>query len=421
MKKSLLSSLGAFSHFAAWIAGCLLSGTQPAQARSTPPPFIQDRSVGKVLAEKFEGATRSSASTHEINQQGRQLLADAYSAGGRRFQNNFPGGFHLDLSKPQFQRIATNLLRANTKNWHGYERELKYLNVIARRESPFRIVSVGTRSPIADGRLVEFDALLEDKKSHLRLSAEFKDWRIDSPEKLIKAKEQIDKISRRAREQGVSSSIWVNRARIGKERHRDLERYAAARQVTVYSPVTTSERLPRSLLQPRRFDDVLLKESRNLRHIHREQIAARGVGGMRWGQLAGRGAIVVGTAYGVWQTGHGAYQWSQGAITTRQAVVSVSEGIGSAAGGFAGGWAGAEAGAAVGTFIVPGPGTAVGAVIGGAIGGIGGAVMGAWSGKAVGTLLVDDVIFKDLDEKETDSLMAFLKQRYQAPEQHPIP
>lgn len=370
--------------------------------------------MGKVLAEKFEEVAKSSASTHQINQRGRQLLSDAYSAGGRRFQNNFPRGFHLDLSRPQFQRIATNLLRANAHNWHGYERELKYLNVAARRESPFRIVSVGTRSPIADGRLVEFDALLEDKKTRLQLSAEFKDWRIDSPEKLAKAKEQINKISLRAREQGVTRSIWVNRARIEPRMHQDLEHYAASRLVSVYSPVTTSERLPRNLLTPRRFDDVLIKESRNLKYTRQGQFAGRGAGAIRWGQFAGRSAGFMGAAYGVWQTGHGAYQWTQGAITTRQAVVSVSEGIGSAAGGAAGGWAGAEAGAAIGTFFGPGPGTAVGAVIGGTVGGIGGAVLGAWSGKAAGTVLVDDVIFKDLDEKETASLIAFLKQHYQS-------
>lgn len=413
MKEFILSLFGALIHFAVWGAGCLLCGTERAQARSAPPPFIQDRSLGKALAQKFEEVVKSNASTHEINRRGRQILSDAYSAGGRRFQNNFPRGFHLDLSKPQFQRIATNLLRANAHNWHGYERELKYLNVAAHRESPFRIVSVGTRSPIADGRLVEFDALFEDKKTRLQLSAEFKDWQIDSPEKLAKAKEQIDKISLRAREQGVARSIWVNRARIEQGRGQDLANYATSRRVSVYSPVTTSERLPRNLLHPRRFDDVLLKESRSLRYPHQRQLVGRGVGGIRWAQFAGRGAGVIGAVYGAWQTGNGAYQWTQGTITTRQAVVSVSEGIGSAAGGVAGGWAGAEAGAAIGTFFGPGPGTAVGAVIGGTVGGIGGAVLGAWSGKAVGTVLVDDVIFKDLDEKEAASLIAFLKQHYQ--------
>jgi hypothetical protein len=291
MKIYPLSSLVALSHFPLWLAGCLLSGTQIAQARSTPPPFIQDRSVGKVVAEKFEEAARSIASPHEINQRGRQLLSEAYSAGGRRFQNNFPGGFHLDLAKPQFQRIATNLLRANSHNWHGYERELKYLNAAARRESPFRIVSAGTRSPIADGRLVEFDALLEDKKTRLHLSAEFKDWRIDSPEKLAKAKEQINKISLRAREQGVARSIWVNRARIEQRMHQNLAHYAALRRVSLYSLVTTSERLPRNLVNPRRFDDVLLKESHNLRSPSRGQLAGRGAGGIRWRQhspLAGQ-------------------------------------------------------------------------------------------------------------------------------------
>lgn len=369
--------------------------------------------MGKVLAEKFEELTRSNTSMREINKHGRQILSEAYSAGGRRFQNNFPGGFHLDLAKPQFQRIATNLLRANSHNWHGYERELKYLNVAARQGSPFRIVSVGTRSPIADGRLVEFDALFEDKQSRLQLSAEFKDWRIDSPGKLAKAKEQIDKISLRAREQGVARSIWVNRARIEQGVHQDLTQYAASRRVSVYSLVTTSGRLPRNLVSPRRFDDVLLKESRGLKIPHTSQLAGPGAGGIRWGQFVGRGAGVAAAGHGVWQTGQTGYQWAQGTLTTRQAVVSVSEGIGGAAGGLAGGWAGIEAGSAIGTFFGPGPGTAIGAAIGGVIGSVGGAVMGAWAGNASGTALVDDVIFKNLDEKETDSLISFLKQRHQ--------
>lgn len=402
----------AFSRLALSATAWLLWDARPVQARSAPP-FIQDRAKGAILAENLQKIAKIGADSREINQRARQLLSEAYSSGGRRFQNNFPQGFHLDLSKPQFQKVASNLLRANALNWHGYERELKYLNVIAERESPFRIVSAGNRAPVADGRLVEFDALLEDKKSRMRVSAEFKDWRIDSPEKLRKAKEQIHKISLRAREQGVARSIWVNRARIDPRMERSLVKYAAFRRVSVYSPVSTSQRLARNLTKPLRFDDVLLRESRRLKGAQTERLFTRNLGTLPYGRLTGPSTGVIGAAYGLWETGHGAYQFAQGSITKRQAVMSMSEGLGSATGGGLGAWAGAEVGATVGTMILPGVGTVVGTVSGTIVGGITGALFGSLAGTYAGVSLVDDVIFKNLDEKEQESLMLFLAQYYQ--------
>lgn len=401
----------AFSRLALCATAWLLWDTRPVQARSAPP-FIQDRAKGAILAENLQKIAKSGADSREINQRTRQLLSEAYSSGGRRFQNNFPQGFHLDLSKPQFQKVASNLLRANALNWHGYERELKYLNVIAERESPFRIVSAGNRAPVADGRLVEFDALLEDKKSRMRVSAEFKDWRIDSPEKLRKAKEQIHKISLRAREQGVARSIWVNRARIDPRMERSLAKFAAFRRVSVYSPVSTSQRLARNLAKPVRFDDVLLRESRQLNRTPIERLVTRKLETRPLGHLARRSAGTIGAAYGLWKTGHGVYQFTQGSITKRQTIMSMSDGLGSAAGGGLGAWAGAEAGATVGTMILPGVGTLIGTVSGTIVGGITGALFGSLAGTYAGVSLVDDVIFKNLDEKEQESLMRFLAQYY---------
>lgn len=380
---------------------CSLLGAQGIARTLDAPPFIRDRALGSSLADDLQSIASSGARPAEINRSGRELLAKAYSAQGRRFQSNFPRGFDVDLSISDHRKIATNLLKGNLKNWHGYERELKYLNVLSRQDSPFSITSVGSRARIADGRFVEFDLLLKDKHSGMTMSMEVKDWQIDTRAKLDKAKEQIAKIARRASEQGVDRSIWVNRSGIGAGFREELENHAKRHRVGFYQSVSTSEKLAHNLKKPVRLDDVLKKESQGLRRLKLGRIAGRGVG---W----------VSVAYGVYEAGHGVYQWKQGGITTRQAVMSVSEGVGAAAGGVAGSWAGAETGAVVGTFIGGPPGTAIGTVIGGIFGGIGGAIAGAWSGGLAGSFAVDQIIFRGLDEKENKALTEFLSQHYSA-------
>jgi hypothetical protein len=385
-----------------------------------PPPFIQDRAFGKQLADQMEQVAASGKSPTAVHRECRRILRDGLSQGGQRFRSEFPRGFRLDFSDPQYRKIGTNLLRGNRSNWHGYLRELKYLNEIARKQSPFRIVSVGDRAPLKSGKIVEFDALLEDKRTGLRMSAEFKDWKINSRANLDKAKLQIDKIARRAREQGVSRSMWVNRARLSDRYRGELEEYARRRNVSIYSGTSTSNKLAHNLKNPRRFDDALEGESRLLqrratRAVERSRIAvkheSKALRHIKIGRIAGRAAGPLIAGYEAYEVGHTAYQWKQGAVTTRKATISASEGIGAAAGGLAGAATGAYAGGAIGTFFPPAaPFLAAG---GGVIGGIAGAIGGSMAGGAGGTLLVDQVIYKDLEEKETDALIAFLQQHYQ--------
>jgi hypothetical protein len=365
-------------------------------ARSyAPPPFIQDRSIGVSLADEMKALASNGASSRQINHEGRKILSQAYSAGGRYFQRNFPRGFNLDLSKNDISRVATNLLQGNVNNWHGYERELKYLNVIAGKDSPFELLKVNDRKWIKSGKLVEFDALLKDKRSGLLMSAEFKDKKIASRAELRQAKQQIDKISRRAREQRVSRSMWVNRKRVSENFRAELERYAAKRNVTVYIGVSTSERLPHESKNPKRFDDVLALES-------------RGLG--RWVRLAGRSVGVGATLYGLGKGGHTFYAWQRGGLNTRAAVAAGSEAAGAAAGGLGGAAAGAQIGLAVGSAFPP---LAVISVPGGIlVGGVLGAFGGGVGGKTAGEALAEEVLFKDLEHNETTAVIAYLREQY---------
>lgn len=374
----------------------------PVQGRSlSPPPFINERSYGAVLADRMEQVAASGKSRREVHRECRRILSDGLSKGGQRFRSEFPRGFRLDLSDPKYRKVAVNLLRGNKRNWHGYLRELKYLNEIARKSSPFQILSVGDRAPLRSGQLVEFDALLRDKRTGLRASAEFKDWRIDSRAKLDGAKRQIDKIARRAREQRVARSMWVNRARVPENFRIELERYGRRRNVAVYSGISTSTRLPHDLWNPRRFDDVLARESRSLRPSSLSRYAVRGGG-------------FVAIAVGATQVGHAAYQWNRGALTTRRATISATQG-GTAAVGTAGGAiGGAKAGALIGTAVLPGPGTAIGGVVGGILGGLAGGIGGAMVGGIAGNALVDHVVFRNLKEEETAALIDFLIGHYQS-------
>lgn len=379
---------------------CLLSSV-PAEARSLyPPPFIQDRPLGKSLAAQMDAAAKSGKSPIAIHRECRKILSEGLSKNGQRFRSEFPRGFRLDFSDPAYRKIATNLLRGNQSNWHGYLRELKYLNEIARKQSPFSILSVGDRAKLRGGQLVEFDALLEDKRTGLKISGEFKDWKITSRASLEKAKRQIDKISRRARQQGVSRSMWVNRARVSDTYRKELEDYALRRNVGLYAHISTSDKLAHRLKNPQRFDDVLEKEARVLKKI-------------KGGRLVGRGAGIAGTLYGGYQVGSAAYLWNSGAMTTRKATITASEGVGKAAGGLAGAYLGAQAGGTIGVFFPPAAPFLVAG--GGIVGGVVGAVGGSVAGSAAGELLVDQVIYKDLEEKETDALIAFLQDYYQSP------
>ena len=351
------------------------------QARpAIPPPFIQDRSIGVSLADELKSIASSGATSKEINREGRRILSNAYSARGGYFAKSFPRGFHLDLSKDDVRRVATNLLQGNRNNWHGYERELKFLNVVANKKSPFELLSVNDRAKIASGKLVEFDAVIKDK-------------RITSMAQLEDAKKQIDKIASRARSQGVSRSIWVNRARLSANLRQDLQSYAARRNVTVYAGVSTSDKLAHNLKNPQRFDDVLEREAGMLQKT-------------RWVRVAGRVVGVAATAYGAGKAAYAAYRWQQGGMTTRTATVTASEGVGAAAGGASGAYLGAQLGA------FGGPVAWVTVPAGGVLGGVVGAFAGGLGGKAVGETFVDEVIFKDLEHNETTAVIAYLQQQY---------
>jgi TP901 family phage tail tape measure protein len=103
------------------------------------------------------------------------------------------------------------------------------------------------------------------------------------------------------------------------------------------------------------------------------------IGGL-WGKLSkvGKGMAIVGTAVQVGSTGLEAYgDFKKG--DTKGGVEAISGG----GGALAGGWAGAKGGAALGSMILPGWGTAIGAIAGGILGSLGGDWLGRKASGAI--------------------------------------
>jgi hypothetical protein len=363
--------------------------------------MILDRSWGADLSRQVEETTVLNRNNPiVVDRKIKRLLASGMSRGGLYFKNSFPKGVYFDASRNDVRKVITNLLRANRYNWHGYLRELKFINELAVPESPFILEESGGRQLIKDGRLVEFDLLTKHRSSGLKLVIESKDWKIRSKEDLEKAKKQIEKIAMRARQQGVSRVAWVNRKLVTPRYRSELLAHAERHGVGFYDNVSTSLKRSHDLVKPKRFDDVLELESSYLRKI-------------RWGSLAGKSFVA---ASAVYEIGNGIYtvhKWQSGRITTREFVSTGSGAAGGLAGGIAGGFAGVKAGAAIGTLFGPGYGTAIGAAAGGLIGSVGGAIAGTAAGEFAGNTAAEKLVFQSLNEKEKRATYQALIQHYE--------
>ena len=374
---------------------------QTAQAKlAHAPPMISERSLGADLARQVEEVTvKYSSSPGVADSMIKKLLSQGMSSGGLYYERSFPKGIFYDATRPDVQKVITNLMRANPKNWHGYMRELKYINELASPDSPFVLEKAGGRELIKDGRLVEFDLLVRDKRSNLRMAIEVKEWKIRSQGDLNKAKKQLNKIAMRAQEEGIERVAWVNRERIPQRFRAELEAFARSKNVVFYDDISTSQRLPRDLLKPGRFDDVLEKESILLR-------------GIQWGRVA----RTVGVAAVLWETYQGVSEvqkWRSGQMTNREFVLEVGGVAGGMAGGVAGGRVGAQIGAYIGTVFEPGGGTFIGALAGGLIGAVGGGIAGSFTGKEVADTAGEKLIFQKLNDWEKQKIINVLITHYQ--------
>lgn len=362
--------------------------------------MIRDRSLGAELARQVEEAAILYRSNPTIaDRETKKLLSKGMSEGGRYFERSFPKGVNFDSARGDVRKVVTNLMRANRHNWHGYMRELKFINEIAHPESPFVLEQSGGRQLIKDGRLVEFDLLLKHRSNGLRLAIESKDWRIRSQEDVFKAKKQIEKIAARARQEGVTRVAWVNRELVPDRYRGELMAHAEQYGVGFYDNVSTSLKRPNDLVNPKRFDDVLNVEATKLRKI-------------RVGGLVSKGFVVVTAA---WSVGDGIYtvhKWRSGRMTTREFASAGGGTVGGLAGGIAGAYAGGKAGAVIGTFFGPGCGTAIGAAAGGIVGSLGGAIAGTFAGEEVGASAAEQLIFSELNKEEKRKIIEALILHY---------
>jgi hypothetical protein len=360
----------------------------PAEARTYYVGPV-DRPTQVALANQLGALEDVGGDAAGINRRGRAILSDAFHMfKGGRFEKHFPNGFYLDLSRDDIRRVARNYVLSNAKNRDGYLQELKYLNLLAQPESPFDVLEVGGRAPISSGRVVEFDARLKDKRTGLPAASEFKNWRISNRSQVEAAKDQMNKIAMRAREEKVPRAIWVNRQPVPDSFRSDLERYAAKRNMGFYDDISTG-----SSTKSRRLSEVLEKESDSLKKHD-------------WTKATGRTIGIAAALYGTGNATYAAYAWQRGGMTTRTATVAASEGAGAAVGGLTFALLGAKLGA------FGGPVAWITIPAGGVVGGVFGAFCGGAGGKAAGQTLVDQVIFKDLEHNETTAVIAHLREQY---------
>lgn len=340
-----------------------------------------DYSAGRI--------SRSRANTRTIT-----TLREALSPGGQRFDRYFPKGVHVDFMREDIGKIVNNALTGNKSNWHGYYRELKYINSIEAPDSKFRLIESGSRNRISDGRIVEFDILTQDRRTGAKLAIESKDWKIKSRADLEKAKGQIEKIAIRAREEGVERVAWLNRKGSVSEAFKsELEDFGRKNGVAVYDRVSTGEATVRSG-KAQHIDDVLAKESKLIARSSIARSSAR-----RVVKVIPYVGVVIETGFAV----HKTWQYNSGRATMRDLAVTG----GGAVGGVAGAAGGALAGAAIGSFF-PGPGTIIGGVIGGAVGGVAGHI----AGNKTTEYAVDKFYYEKQTEKERAATMAALLSHY---------
>ena len=366
--------------------GCSLA---PSFAYS-PPPTVSDRALGLSIREEFKHIRdqyeQGLIPLPRANTLAAEAASKALSPGGLRWKRYFPNGVFLDFMRDDISRIVDNTLTGNKSNWHGFYRELKYINFIQSPDSPFELIEAGTRQKISDGRLVEFDILVQHKGTGARMVIESKDWKIASRADLGNAKEQIAKIAIRAREEGVSRVTWMNRQPIPDAYRGELMRFGERKGVGIYDNVTTGLKESKAL----HISEILDKESKQLTQKALERKAR---------MLTVRGALLIESGIFV----HKTWQWRSGKATTRELV---STG-GGAAGGIAGVASGTWIGASIGSFF-PGAGTAIGGVVGGFVGGI----TGHFAGKTIATYAAEKLFFEKQTEQEKQATFDALIAHY---------
>ena len=383
-------------------------GASPVVARApSPPAFIHSTSMREEFVGDWSRLVASSVDAKTMNREGSRILRDAYGSG--RFHREFPRGFKVDLSRPDTQKIATNFLKGNPKNWHGYSRELKVLSHIRSSRSPFNLIEAGSRTKFR-GKTTEFDALLERKRSKLRAVIEVKDRQIASSKDLRSAKDQITRIAKRAGRERVGTVSWVNRQVLPPKTLAELTKHAHRHGVSVYHNVTTGVRQV-GLGGSRSLEGVMRGESMKLNRIARAQSPMPRLSPVA---LTGSSRLIArrvgGPLLGAASIGMGVYRFQTGGTNTRAAISGVATASGAFVGGAAGAKGGAIAGAAIGTAF-PGIGTAVGATAGGIIGGIGGAIGGGMIAGTVADSFTQNFI-ANLDAEGQRDLIKALRQKY---------
>lgn len=297
-------------------------------------------------------------------------------------------------------KIVNNALTGNKSNWHGYYRELKYINSIEAPNGKFRLIVSGSRNRISDGRIVEFDILAQDRWTGAKLAIESKDWKIKSRADLEKAKGQIAKVAKRAREEGVERVAWLNRkGSVSGVFKSELDDFGRKNGVTVYDRVSTGKAAVSSG-NAQHIDDVLAKESKLIAKTSVRRVV--------------KVIPYVGVAIESGLAIHKTWQWQSGGATTRDLVTTGGGAAGGVAGAASGAWLGAKGGAAIGSFFGPGLGSAFGGVVGAVLGGAVGGVTGHIAGNKTTEYAVDKLYYEKQTEKEREATIAALLSHYSA-------
>lgn len=388
----LFSLQGSFDESVRWllVLGAVLLSITNATALSAPPT-VSDRALGQSLRTEL-GQVRNSYIEGRIsrpvaNRRTATSFAKALSPGGLRFQREFPQGVHLDFMREDISKIVNNALSGNRTNWHGYYRELKYINAVVAPGSPFELNKANSRPRSENGRIVEFDSLFDHKRSRGTLIIEIKDKRINAGN-LQDTKDQIARIANCAREKGVTRTIWVNRQRVPEPFRDELMKFGELHNFGIYDNVTTGQTAVRRG-QAQHFDDVLRTESKLIARSCAQRVT----------KVMPYVGVAVESGFAI----HKTWQWHSGRATTRDLVVTG----GGAAGGIAGATGGALAGAAIGSLF-PGAGTLIGGVVGGAVGGIGGHI----AGNQTTEYAIDKFYYEKQTEKEREATLETLVAHY---------
>jgi hypothetical protein len=332
--------------------------------------------------------SRKIANARATNAFSKALSKNGRVTNGLRFQREFSRGVYLDFMREDISRIVNNALSGNRTNWHGFYRELKFINYLQSPGSPFELIQAGTRQKISDGRLVEFDMLVRHKRTGSKMVIESKDWGIRTRADLEKAKDQIAKIAQRTREEGVSKAVWMNRQNVPEGFRDDLVRFGKSQSVSIYDNVSTGQSAVR-LGKAQHVKALLKAESTLLTRSALKQAA-------RVGAIFG---VVMESGFAV----HKTWQWQSGGATTRDLVTTA----GGAGGAIAGAAGGAATGAAIGS-VFPGPGTAIGGFVGGFVGGF----AGHFAGSKGTEYAVEKLYFENQTAKEREATVEALIARY---------